>query len=230
VRTFQKQYDYLTITLLSLSYNLQSNLRIYIVLTDDTSSVEDAHAISIIVNNLIGENIVSILPITSHDAYLIRNDNETDFGYGHTDAALNYLSKNGTTEQCHYFLITNGDNLYTKSFVDDYILKDMNEDYDIIGFDFISHYHLGTKRVDGYIHSDGSKVHLEAKFETFGIDLGAFIFKKDLLTQFDELRFVKQKQGKSDSRYQYADGYFVEYANSKTEKKIIHRQILFMHQ
>jgi hypothetical protein len=116
VRTFQKQYDYLTITLLSLSYNLQSNLRIYIVLTDDTSSVEDAHAISIIVNNLIGENIVSILPITSHDAYLIRNDNETDFGYGHTDAALNYLSKNGTTEQCHYFLITNGDNLYTKEF------------------------------------------------------------------------------------------------------------------
>lgn len=230
VRTFQGQYDYLTITLLSLSYNPKSNIRMYLLLTDESSSAKDATSIAQNANNLIGQDIVSVLPITSQDAYDLKNDTENDYGYSYTDAALNYLMEKDTTEQCQYFLITNGDNLYTKSFVDDYILKDMNEGYDIIGYDFISRYKWNPAKVDNFYHDDGSKVHISSKFAVYKIDLGAFIIKQEFLSQYDELRFVKQKQARSNSRYAESDGFFIEYANSKTEKKIIHRQILFIHQ
>ena len=230
VRTFQGQYDYLTITLLSLSYNPKSNIRMYLLLTDETSSVKDAQSIALNANNLIGQDMVSVLPITFQDAHVLKNDTENDYGYSYTDAALNYLMKKDTTEQCQYFLITNGDNLYTKSFVDDYISKDMNESYDIIGYDFISHHKRISSQVDRYIYNDGSRVHVDADFVRSRLDLGAFIIKKEFLRQYDELRFLKQKLASRNSIYHDADGYFIEYANSKTEKKIIHRQILFMHQ
>ena len=84
--------------------------------------------------------------------------------------------------------------------------------------------------MDNFYHDDGTKIHISTNFVVGRIDLGSFIIKKEFLKQYDELRFLKQKLARPNSKYEESDGYFIEYANCKAEKKIIHRQILFMHQ
>lgn len=76
-------------------------------------------------NELIKFQLATQLPISADEARTISDKFTKDYGFAFSDIALKKMQdpKYG----CKYILVTNGDNLYSKGFVDDYILNDMKE-------------------------------------------------------------------------------------------------------
>lgn len=228
-RTYEEQYAYLLTHLLSISHNLVSKPIVLLLITDGKSSHKKANEIANQANSIVGYTMTLLLPIKANDAQKISQNYKQDFGYSYTDASLDYLNLNKGDYPCDYFTFTNGDNLYSKGFIDDYILKDMNESIDIVGFDFVSRYVVGEVYDGREVFDDGSRKYKECMFQIGAIDLGAFVIKANLIWEDKELRFVSSCL-QSGKEIKLADGIFIERATNKNVKRRLHRQILFVHQ
>ena len=225
-RTYQKQYPYLLTFLLAISHN-KVRPCVYLLITDTTSSVRSAKTITESANRIVGYTMAYILPIDYRHARNLSIDYDTDYGYAYTDAAIAYLLEKTT---CAYFLFTNGDNLYTAGFIDDYILADMIQKIDIIAFNFVTRYisgplpHLNDKSFD-----DGTRKVVQVKFEVAHIDLGAFVIRANFLRDNPNMRFVSITR-ELERDWSVADGLLIVQANEIASSRRIHRQILLIHQ
>ena len=133
-RTFQPQYEYILTFLLSISHNKKTRPHVFMLRTEDSSSKSDLLRIVNQANSIIGYQIASVLDIGADEAFLINPDFEHDYGYGYTDASINFLVENSNIK-CDYDMFTNADNFYTKGFIDSYIFEDMEQGMDVIGYD-----------------------------------------------------------------------------------------------
>lgn len=159
----------------------------------------------------------------------ISKNYKSDYGYSYTDAAIFYLLNHSRTYLCDYFVFTNGDNLYAGGFVD-FIADDMKNEFDIIGFNFISHYvrykpmNRGSEDLD-----DGTMHVVDSEFEYANIDLGAFVIRAELLDLHKNLRFVAiSRISKWDVKG--ADGYLIAKSSNLAKTSRMHRQVLLIHQ
>ena len=134
-RTYQPQYEYIITFLLSISHNKKTRPHVFMLRTEESSSKSDLLRIVKQANTIIGYQIASVLDIGANEARLINPDFEHDYGYAYTDASINFLIENSNIK-CDYDMFTNADNFYTKGFIDSYILRDMQQGMDIIGYDF----------------------------------------------------------------------------------------------
>lgn len=225
-RTYQKQYPKLLTFLLALSQN-HCRPCVYLLVTDKSSSIKDVEEIVQKANKLLGYDLASVLPIDYRHANEISPAYETDYGYAYTDAAIGYLLKETT---CSYFLFTNGDNLYTSEFIDNYILNDMIQKIDIIGFNFVSRY-VGGELPNFYDSSydDGTRKFVNVRFAVNYIDLGAFIIRADFMRQNPSMRFVTIAQ-EMRRDWSVSDGLLISHADKIATSRRIHRQILLIHQ
>ncbi|KAI9099502.1 hypothetical protein DFS34DRAFT_593148 [Phlyctochytrium arcticum] len=185
---------------------------------------------------------VSILPITRADAQRVYTPppGESDYGYGFTDAALDYMLRGDSPMQCDYLLITNADNLYAQAF-HRRVLPLLRGGIDMVIFDFLSA-HVWPHRTQPHtetngVHDDGTMKHMTASYKVSEVDLGAAVFRMDLLREHPEIRFVKvAKRGKGQDgtlglpKLWTADGEFILRVASLTPFKAILRQTLFVHQ
>ncbi|KAJ3347610.1 hypothetical protein HDU91_006738 [Kappamyces sp. JEL0680] len=201
---------------------------IFLVITDN-SPLEKVREIIKIFNSLIGFEMAKLLPITNTDAEKLNPDYEKDFGYSHTDAAINYLLENEANYKCDFFLFTNGDNLYSNKFIDDYLQHDFEDGYDIIIFDFISRYQSTIAGSWGDQHDDGTRKVVQSKFQRRYIDLGAFVIRASLMKEDPNLRFVETCRNTQYGFFE-ADGYLIEASVRKPTKNMVHRQVLMVHQ
>ena len=228
-RTFQKQYPYLLTFLLSISHNKKTMPRIFLLITDTESSVSAAHKIAQLSNSMSGYNLTSILPITEQDAKNANENYKTDYGYGYTDAAIDYFAETNRIYKCDYLMFTNADNLYVKGFLDDYILDDMRSGIDLIAFDFVSHYKITPPTYISGIYDDGTRKVLPGCFIWGRIDLGAVVIRAKFMLEDAEMRFVKVMR-RIEMDIGLADGFLVEYAAKMAKYRRIHRQVLLVHQ
>jgi hypothetical protein len=242
VRSYPNSEYYLSTLLLSLSHNKKLP-QIFVVATETFSEeMLDKYNKHIYgANYIAGINFAQTLPIF--------NRSLTDYGYEFTDAALDYLLGHNNDLKCKYVLFTNGDNLYSKGIVDAYLDEDMTLGFDMIGFNFISHYksrhaflrlhegdgqrefkleELNSSNSSSILHLssyDGSHVPFNAEFAVNRIDLGACVFKVSIFEDNSELRFCKVA-----TKMALADGQLIQEFYRISNKTKIHREFLFVHQ
>ncbi len=104
-----------------------------------------------VVNEIFDKEFVVTANITQRDVLRKYSVDETgvssDYGYILSDEVISDLMKkrdlarelNDSKLECDYFMVTNGDNLYGPGMVSA-LLHYLRQDYDIVGFDFISRY------------------------------------------------------------------------------------------
>ena len=238
-RSYPNSESYLTTLLLSLSHN-EKIPQILVIATEPFSEdvLEKYNKHINMANQIAGINFAQTLHIF--------NLSVTDYGYAFTDAALDYLLEHQDDFKCSYVLFTNGDNFYSKGFLDAYLDKDMSLGFDMIGFNFISHY----RQLPGYLHFhegakhrnfridelnstsiahltsfDGSNIAKESFFAVGKIDLGACVFKISIFKEYPELRFTKIA-----SDMNLADGQLISKVYEISNKTILHRELLYLHQ
>ncbi|KAJ3305442.1 hypothetical protein HDV03_001536 [Kappamyces sp. JEL0829] len=232
-RTYHKTFPDLPSFILSLSQNTRKPI-VYLLVTDKNSSHSAVQVIADKVNGFLGYPMAQVLPVTAAEAAPHFNlDDPHEYGYAYTDAAADLMLRDQQAYPCDYFIFTNGDNLYSKGLVDDYLAKDMEDDLDIVGFDFVSHHPRESAGTDRYIENDGTRIGIRADFQMSFLDLGAFMIKASFMEQ-QQLRFVpiglRYFQDHPYGPLFFADGMLIEEASRRTEKKKIHRQTLMLHQ
>lgn len=225
-RIYPAQYSYISTFLLSILAN-SIPPQVFFVVTDNDRNWTVPQRHIDFVNELVGFKASEILPIYSSDAEYISSDYSTTYGYAYTDAAINYLvERNSNNYQCEYILFTNGDNLYRKEFIDDYLDEEMKKRTDLIGFNFISHHRRFPVNVAENVKDDGMNHEFSVSFQATFMDLGACFFKFDLFQRNDELRFVKMANGE----YFSCDGILIEQTAKRSNSTMIFRDVLFFHQ
>jgi hypothetical protein len=125
-----------------------------------------------------GEDIFQSLLTELGDERLVSGPNapkafeSNTWGYEATNHALNELLQAGTKNPCAYFLFTNADNLYARTFLETG-MPAMAQNRDLIGFNFVTRYVQGeawkpwTNRAMLPMHEPG--------FTEGHIDLGAVL-------------------------------------------------------
>ena len=238
-RSYPNSESYLTTLLLSLSHN-EKIPQILVIATEPFSEdvLEKYNKHINMANQIAGINFAQTLHIF--------NLSVTDYGYAFTDAALDYLLEHQDDFKCSYVLFTNGDNFYSKGFLDAYLDKDMSLGFDMIGFNFISHHrgHVGYVRkhkgstyteykIDklnstsiAHLSSfDGTNFPKNTEFQVSEIDLGACLFKISIFKENPELRFTTVARDIFT-----ADGQLIVEFYKKSNNTILHREYLFVHQ
>ncbi len=228
-RIYYAQIPYFPVFALALYHTNFHNIRIYLVNTDNrTDDLPQLNRTIQFINQLVLRTDFVIL------LDLGKLPSQTDFGYGMTDRALTYLYQQHTnsSSMCQYVTFTNADNLYSRNFVKK-ILPHMKAGKDIIGWDFVSHYHWPRyqQHIDPKIKTvpeiidDGTEKCLSVALKMTYVDLGAIAYRLSFL-QEQNLYFWRKGSGYSFG----SDGYFVEEAAKRTNASILLRQTLFVHQ
>ncbi|KAG5189543.1 hypothetical protein JKP88DRAFT_233128 [Tribonema minus] len=157
-----------------------------------------------------------------------------DYGYILSDLVMDELlhGKMEGVAQCDYFMLTNGDNLYSSRLLPS-ALPYMRTDIDLIGFEFLSHYSIKDNRVD----HPGSDQTIHTQFKTLWIDKGAAMFKADTIARLNMTfalgfarefgRLTTQVLGFKPTRI---DGnFFTQLAQTEGVSSVIIRRTLLMH-
>jgi hypothetical protein len=156
-----------------------------------------------------------------------------DFGYTMTDQALNYFYDNYDrfSSICQYVMTTNADNLYSSN-LGTKLLPNIQQQVDVIGWSFISHYCFPkyqesfeeTSIQNQYI-DDGTMSSISAKFEIGSIDLGAVMYGFALLKAHRFL-FKDPIHGYNKE----SDGIFTVRVATVANSSVLLKQILLIHQ
>jgi hypothetical protein len=136
-----------------------------------------------------------------------------DHGFGYTDLALKYLLQEHA--ECNYFLFTNGDNFYVKAFAG-HVVPLMDSGLDLIGYEFLTHYR-------GYRHESDN---LPVEFRMNYIDFGSAIVRREIIIATNAT-FVNERSMNSIAG---ADGLFFQHIASNTSRKVVLKNVLFLHQ
>jgi hypothetical protein len=105
--------------LITSAQNPISKPKVFVLVTDPKSDKEKAKKIAHFANTFTQTNLTFFLDIP-----IFKSDPEKpDYGYNLTDRVIDYLLEDHA--ECQYFLITNGDNLYAKGFIDNHLTKDV---------------------------------------------------------------------------------------------------------
>ena len=218
VRTYPKQFDYILISILSyFGVTDMSHPLVYIMNTEKSATKGDKRKLMSIINlgnQIIGHSVFSFLDLSI--------ENSNDYGYSLTDRAIDLLM---SSSKCEYFLITNGDNLYSKDFLVGYIYPHMIDRTDMIGISFISHHKWHPESKDGIHYSDGTKIPMHGEFALNHIDLGACVFSRNVFQNTSD-RFIPISAGD----YWRADGLFITKMSQKFTKLALRREFLMFHQ
>lgn len=228
--SYPQTTGYLSTFLFSLAAN-KVPPQVFVVITDTDRNHTNPQAHINLVNSFLGLQMAQILPIYAEDAAAINPDDfSSDFGYAYTDAAINYLISHNLEYNCKYLLVTNGDNLYRSKFIDDYLQPEMDQETQMIGFNFISHHDRWDHTVTETEKADGRNREVSVQFQPGAIDLGACFFKMDLLESDPiNLRFVNQAKSKGND-YFNCDGYLINEYHKRAASAMIIRDVLFFHQ
>lgn len=204
VRTFAGQLAFLPTFLANLAHG-SVPLKILLLPTDATTPrLELQRIVNSTLNYLGCPNLAKVLDIPQSAALSLRqkyvapaaatggcrSDNPTvepcsDAGYAYTDAALDVLfgsdnSRNG--ENCDYLILTNGDNLYSTSFLSHLLPWMYNGEHgpaDVITWDFTTRYSNDqwTQPTDPDVTGVGPNFVIYSELKTDKIDLGAAMFR-----------------------------------------------------
>ncbi|KAI5475257.1 hypothetical protein MNV49_001704 [Pseudohyphozyma bogoriensis] len=219
-RTYAAQLSYLPITLLSLVNAGFPNLQIFLVNTDVALETYKMQEAAELVNWLTGRpGLAEFMdwPV----------ETEGDYGYALSDRALLHLYDN-PQYGCEYVMLSNGDNLYAAT-LGERLQPAFEKNAELIGWDFISHYQwFDYQRMydgkKGYVDTSGTMIHKPVSFQRGGIDLGAAMFKMDMLKR-NKLTF----QGTGGYNVE-SDGYFIVVAEARANVTFIQHATLLMHQ
>lgn len=171
-RTFSGHYTMLP-TFIDLLMQNESPPKVFLVLTDSTSSREEIARIVTAVNLYQGKKVAVVLNVTTADALLEfpALGNDADFGYAWTDAALRILTAHRTySKECHFLIITNADNIYTRGAFTR-IYSEVQLGYQLVSWSFVSHHKRTAVVADGF-SDDGTGHVLSGEFRRGSIDLG----------------------------------------------------------
>ena len=227
-RVYGPQIEYFPVFALSLRHGGFDDIRIYVANTDARTDLQHLlRTIHFINDLLLDKDFVTLL-----DLGPLPNVNQ--FGYGVTDQALRYLyaQHDANASLCHYLMVTNGDNLYTRNFGKQ-ILPHMKAGKDLIAWSFVSHHYKGHLRemIDAKnnhvpkIIDDGTEKCASAILRIGEIDLGAAAYRFAFLHQHKLYYRVGDRPYAMGS-----DGQFVDQAVKLTNKSTVLRQTLFIHQ
>mmetsp|Transcript_4100 Transcript_4100/g.7582 ORF Transcript_4100/g.7582 Transcript_4100/m.7582 type:complete len:394 (+) Transcript_4100:143-1324(+) len=146
--------------------------------------------------------------------------NEEDWGYAMTDLTLDaVLSDTGASCDCRNLIVTNGDNFYSRYFLN--AVRPFLGETDLIGFDFISH-HVW----------EGGKRNIYKQFDwTWGqVDLGTVIARASVYRALGSRKFCYAGMEAKDMRCaDWALFSRIERLTPSIETKKIH-QVLMIHQ
>ena len=139
VRTYSGHYHFPP-TFLALLMENSSPPKVFFVLTDRSSSAEEARRIVRAANEREGREVAVLLNVTATEAKREFPPLGTadDFGYAYTDAALRVLTTQHSQE-CRFLTVTNGDNIYSSGAFDR-IHMEVVAGYQLISWSFVSHH------------------------------------------------------------------------------------------
>ncbi|CAF1996672.1 unnamed protein product [Rotaria magnacalcarata] len=227
VRIYGPQVSYLPVLALGFLHAGFDNVRIYVINTDrSTDSQLLFQTIDLINKIVLRTNYITFLGLGE--------PLDNDYGYTLTDRALDYLydQYKRSPSICHYLIVTNGDNLYSR-YLGNKTLPHMRAKKDIIVWDFVSRYHrpyliqAQEERLQKpyRIFDDGTAKCVAVSLQRGGVDLGAAAYRLAFLYQY-KLRFSF-----SNGTYHVeSDGFFMDKASLLTNMSVIVRQTLFIHQ
>ena len=227
-RIYGPQIEYFPVFALSLRHGGFDDIRIYVVNTDARTDVQHLLRAIHSINDLVpGKDFITLL-----DLGPLPKVNQ--FGYGVTDQALRYLyaQHDANASMCHYLMVTNGDNLYTKNFGKQ-ILPHMKAGKDLIAWGFVSHHykeHL-KEMIDAKnnhvpnIIDDGTEKCTSVALRIGEIDLGATAYRFVFLHQHKLYYRVDNRPYAMGS-----DGQFVDQAVKLMNTSTVLRHTLFIHQ
>ncbi|CAF5050351.1 unnamed protein product [Rotaria magnacalcarata] len=208
VRIYGPQVSYLPVLALGFLHAGFDNVRIYVINTHrSTDSQLLFQTIDLINKIVLRTNYITFLGLGE--------PLDDDYGYTLTDRALDYLydQYKRSPSICHYLIVTNGDNLYSR-YLGNKTLPHMRAKKDIIVWDFVSRYHrpyliqTQEERLQKpyRIFDDGTAKCVAVSLQRGGVDLGAATYHVE------------------------SDGFFMDKASLLTNMSVIVRQTLFIHQ
>lgn len=228
VRTYSKHRSPLPALIASLGSNDYQNLHVFLI--DTVGDFVDMPKFAELYNSLYDRKFVHVSNITNEYANSRFPDFKTpDFGYLQTDLVMEQLSFSDNPFQCTYFVVTNGDNLYSKGLIY-FTLDYMRQNIDLIGFHFITHYCYDD--VKPFRPREGCYIQHYTEFQLQRIDVGAALIRKQRLIEKDANFIINElKKDPTGSLVQvhFCDGYFYENFAVDTTK-IILNATLFIHQ
>ncbi|CAM9599785.1 unnamed protein product [Chrysoparadoxa australica] len=215
---------------------------------DSTTYLEaTAHVINEMTLGLTGRKVAHISPLAQkHIIDHFPSVTAPDYGYILSDLLMQHSLHKGTSDMladvppCDYFLLTNGDNLYSPYLMPS-LLKYLRAGVDLIGFDFTSHYQRQVKKQIGDMTKTTILQHqtLHCQFKVSHIDKGAALIRAKTLWDLDAtlvlhlLRDNPTLQEKPKGRpneVRWADGYFYQdFAQRPEVTSVIVPENLFMH-
>ncbi|KAI5480461.1 ER to Golgi transport-related protein [Pseudohyphozyma bogoriensis] len=203
-RTYGAQIHYLPIFLLALWNSGLEDVRVFLLNTDKAMKTKHLRKASEFVNHLTGRRDFATFldwPITTTG----------DYGYALTDQALLYFYDHPELN-CEYLVLTNGDNLYSQT-LGEMMKPWFEKKTDLMGINFVSHHKWrnATEEFDGDKTTSvepGTSVTMFVDFKPLRIDLGAAIFRYDMLRR-NNLTF-----GSTGGYGWFSDGQFIEKAHA----------------
>jgi hypothetical protein len=139
---------------------------------------------------------------------------------------------------CDALVVTNGDNLYTSSFVPA-VAAALREGSELVGVHFVSRYNYTEKVRDGNWRAGhgplrtGADVEYSPRFVPYGIDLGAVVFTAELLRRGGTLFALDRLRADPAGRgvdFISADGRFFEALQAEAAAPVIIPRVLYVHQ
>jgi len=197
----------------------------FIVILVDTGT-EEFHEMPQFIdkfNTLAGRVFIQNGNLSQAYAKAMFPDIKQDFGYLQSDIILREMVSTNNFA-CEYVLFTNGDNLYAHDFFRA-ILPFMQEKYDMLAVEFVSHYCL----VQGQIHRNGQcDAQVFTQFRTAWIDLGAAVVRVGHIRRRG-VTFIRDEERHGGVNLRVADGRYFETLARAAKTKIV-RRTLFFHQ
>eukprot|EP00026_Physarum_polycephalum_P012256 Phypoly_transcript_12546.p1 GENE.Phypoly_transcript_12546~~Phypoly_transcript_12546.p1 ORF type:complete len:312 (+),score=25.20 Phypoly_transcript_12546:101-1036(+) len=229
IRTYAGHRSSLPGLITSLASNDYPNMHLYLVDTD--GDFDDLPKYESLFNMLYNREFVHVTNITKQYRYeRFPNFTKQDFGYAQTDLMIEQLATPGHPHKCDYFLVTNGDNLYSRDLMK-HTIGFLRNGLDLVGFHFVSHYCYSW--ATNYKPRTGCYSQLYTEFIRFRIDLGAALFKKDRMLDLN-INFImnalKEYPDGSMSRVHILDGEFFEGFNVNGTTSTIVSAVLLVHQ
>lgn len=153
-----------------------------------------------------------------------------DYGYLQTDSTIRQVlarSERDPGRQCSYILVTNGDNLYSRSLLD-LACPYMEQRVGLLGWFFASHNagigDWGRASVaQGKLERSGTHVLFRTRLHKGWIDLGALMIRADLMMRV-EGRFT------DCGPWREADGRLVDRLARTNASRLVLDRLLFFHQ
>ena len=152
-----------------------------------------------------------------------------DCGYIQTDLTLQHVLARSGANACDYVLVTNGDNLYSRSLFR-HTCPHLHHGIGMVGFYFSSHYPYSHLYVhQGRVERSGPDVLFKTKLTKGWCDLGAVLMRADLMRTHPDQRagyhFV------DCGPWREADGRLIQRFSKRDDvKKVVLDRILYMHQ